>query len=489
MGMRTRLVANKRFWIVMLWGSTVILLGILAYVKLYIFRETNVILISIDTLRSDRLSCYGYKYKTSPHIDKLAEEGVLFENIYAQSPWTLPSHMSILTSLYPSVHGVQTTDDRLSGDFITLAEVLRNNGYYTAAYVDCGFVSAKYGFNQGFDIYDDYDYSAGRIKGINKKAISFIEKFCATRKSPQSKFFLLYHVFDVHGPYKPPESYRSLFYDGTDPYDRDNHSMDLIKQMSQHKYQEFGDITDINYVRALYDSGVRYVDDQLKDLFKRLKDLGIYDETLIVFTSDHGESLFEHEMMVGHGLSSWNTVIKVPLIVKFPYGKYRGRRVNCLTESIDIFPTVLDFLGIKNSIPIQGKSLMKSIRDRSTVRKFAYGSSSNPGGSRFVVSKRWKYIEAMKYNPDEMIGFMRNGKLDYLYISEHLYDMEADPQEMNNLARRQEEEIKMMVEKLKEFELSNEEFRQRYYSSVKGDIKIDMDEKLKEDLKALGYLQ
>lgn len=295
MGMRTRLVVNKRFWIVILWGSIVILLGIVAYVKLYIFRETNVILISIDTLRSDRLSCYGYKYKTSPHIDKLAEEGVLFENIYAQSPWTLPSHMSILTSLYPSVHGVQTTDDSLSGDFITLAEVLKNNGYYTAAFVDASFVSAKYGFNQGFDIYDD---SGGRIKVINKKAISFIEKFCATRKSPQSKFFLFFHVFDVHGPYKPPESYRNLFYNGKDPYDKDNHSMNLVKQMPQLKYQEFGEITDINYVRALYDSGIRYVDDQLEELFKRLKDLGIYDETLIVFTSDHGESLFEHEIIV-----------------------------------------------------------------------------------------------------------------------------------------------------------------------------------------------
>lgn len=163
--------------------------------------------------------------------------------------------------------------------------------------------------------------------------------------------------------------------------------------------------------------------------------------------------------------------------------------MNCLTESIDIFPTVLDLLGIKNSIPVQGKSLMKSIRDRSAVRGFAYGSSSVPGGTRFVVSKSWKYIEAMKYNHDEMGGFMRNGKLDYLYNGEHLYDMEADSQERNNLAEREGEVKKKIVERLEAFELANRKFKERYYSSAEKGKKVAMDEKLRKELQVLGYIQ
>lgn len=277
--MRFKVKVNRGFLIVVVWGLAVIILGSYAYLKLYIFVKPNVILISIDTLRADRLSCYGYKYRTSPHIDVLADDGVLFEKVYTPSPWTLPSHMSILTSLYPEVHNVQTKDDRLSDGFITLSEILKDNGYYTAAYVDAGFLSAKFGYDQGFDIY--VDHYAG-VVGIDQRAIRFVEQFCNKDQSDKKYFFLFYHIFDVHGPYEPPQPYKGLFYEGKDPYDKQNHSMDLIKQMSYHSYLKFGEVTDINYVKSLYDSQIKYVDDQLEKLFQKLKELALLPKVYLI---------------------------------------------------------------------------------------------------------------------------------------------------------------------------------------------------------------
>jgi len=274
-------------------------------------RHTNVILISIDTLRPDHLSAYAYKRATSPNIDGLAKDGALFKNTIAQANWTIPSHMSILTSLNPSVHKVNGRNKLDSSRITMLTEILRNNGYYTVGFVDTTpyFNRDRFGFETGFDLYDDrnrQNTGGGGISKINGKVFEFLDN------KYNEKFFLFLHIFDVHGPYEPPSPYDKMFYSG-DENDPDNHSLDFVKKLGCHDYLKLDGITDLEYVISSYDGGIAHVDSELGKLFDRLRELGIYDNTLIVVTSDHGESLLDRQFWVGHGMFLYDDEVKIPL--------------------------------------------------------------------------------------------------------------------------------------------------------------------------------
>lgn len=456
--------------------------------------HTNVILISIDALRPDHLSAYGYKKATSPNIDSLAREGVLFKNAIAQASWTLPSHMSLFTSLYPLVHKVKQ-ETKLDSSKITLAEVSKGNGYYTAAFVDTVWLSHKYGFNQGFEIYDDRGGGTAGVAEINRNVFDFLdEKY-------NEKFFLFVHIFDVHGPYEPPSPYNRMFYSGNET-DPNNHSLDFVKKLGQHDYLKLDGITDLKYVISSYDGEIAYVDNELGKLFNRLKELKIFDNTLIIITSDHGENLFGRQIYIGHGLVLCDDEIKIPLVMKLPKSASKNTVIEEQVQSIDIAPTVLDVLGIPINEQFQGRSLLPLVKGEKNgeERVYAFGEASKTG-ARFIRTNKWKFISGIR-DIDEIILHLRPSDnvniADRIIEGEQLYDLENDPLERHNLIEQEKKVANELREKLMNWVGANVEFAARleFESQAKYGVKappesnkVELTEEEKERLKGLGYVQ
>lgn len=255
----------------------------------------NVLFITIDALRPDHLGCYGYGRDTSPMIDRLAREGVVFTQAISQASYTTASIPSIFTSLYPMVHKVVSERIILADEFLTLAEVLKANDFLTAAFMPSSILKAQFVFGQGFEFYDntwpDLDpkqYPRWKVfdtaSYIGKKVITFMEKKKA------EPFFLYLHYYDVHSPYAPPPPYESLFYNPKD-----------LNKFSQEQYTRIppgirvkNDHQDLNFYLALYDGGIRYMDEQIKILLEKLDEMGLLEQTMIIITADHGEEFLDH---------------------------------------------------------------------------------------------------------------------------------------------------------------------------------------------------
>ncbi len=277
-------------------------------------KDWNVILISIDTLRADHLGCYGYVRNTSSHISDLATQGVLFKEHIAPAPSTLPSHASMFTSLNPFAHKAEwVTAVPLDSTIVTLAEVLRKENFSTVAFTGGGQVSKKYGFDQGFQIYDE---EGGGIAPVLQKTLDWL------RGNKDKRFFLFFHTYEVHHPYVPPKSYDGLFYPEYSGKLGNNISIEMLKKINKGKQKI--DENDRKHIVAQYDEEIVYMDEQLNKLFEELKYLKIWDKTLIVFTSDHGEEFNEHGKMGWHGHTLYDELLKIPLIIRFPDNSYSG---------------------------------------------------------------------------------------------------------------------------------------------------------------------
>ncbi len=296
----------------------------------------NVLLIIVDTLRSDRLGCYGGMRNTSPAVDALAADGVRFDRAYAASPWTLPSMASILTGLYPASHGARTKRHRLPLAAVTLAEALSVHGYATAAVVSHLFVGSEYRFDQGYDIFLE-DHARGHAyvstQGVTSDALRVLNEFAADSRP----FFLTVHYFDPHSdyqphdevPFAPPGAGRLT----------GGESIEEIRRLRD-------DITpeEREFLLAVYDEEIRHTDAGIARLLRGLDVAGLTDRTLVVFTADHGEEFFEHGV-IGHGRSLRETVIRVPLVFRGP-GVVGGRTIVHPASHASVTPTVLDLLGL-----------------------------------------------------------------------------------------------------------------------------------------------
>ncbi|MGB5161359.1 MAG: sulfatase [Thermoanaerobaculia bacterium] len=305
------------------------------------------ILISIDTLRADHLSCYGYTRVTSPFIDTLAARGVLFENAFVQLPGTLPSHMSIFTGLYPAEHGVYPPDGVLSPEIPTLPEIFQANGFRTGGFTEGGYVDGDYGFARGFEVFSD---RAGQVESDVEetfgRGLEFLEGL-----EDDEPFFLFLHTYSVHDPYTPMEPYSSLYWQGPVPNTFEPTGPNLVA-VNRGELQITPRTT--KYFESLYDGSINYVDDMLRQLFSDLARLRLSDQITLVLTSDHGEEFREHGRMVHQQV--YPETLRVPLIFLHP-GLHKPRRVQSLVESIDIAPTLLDIAGL--AIPQQsGRSLV-----------------------------------------------------------------------------------------------------------------------------------
>ncbi len=309
----------------------------------------HLIVISIDTLRADHLGCYGYERPTSPAIDAFASRGVLFSDAAATSPWTLPSHGSLLTGLYPVRHGAHTAKTSVSEGVKTLAERLGGEGFATAAVVNSTYLT-RWGLQRGFESFSHVPESVRdrEPSDVTDRALNWLED----RDRGSGRFFLFLHYYDVHSDYASLPRFERRFvgsYDG--PADG------TTAQMLDHRYgktrlrQE-----DADHLRDLYDGGIVQLDHQLDRLFRGLDEMGIAERSLIVLTSDHGEEFLEHGGVL-HGLTQYQEVLAVPLIVVGP-GVPAGRRVATVASLIDVMPTALERLDLAIPPDLDGISLV-----------------------------------------------------------------------------------------------------------------------------------
>jgi arylsulfatase A-like enzyme/predicted Zn-dependent protease len=397
----------------------------------------NVLLISVDTLRADRLGCYGYKDISTPVIDGMAARGLRFEKCISQTPLTLPSHTTMLSGTYPAYHGVRDNGGFLvPQDLDTLAEVFKQNGFRTGAAVGAYVLDSKWGLNQGFDFYyDRFDVSRKEgfsMADVQRRGEEVIDQALDwLGKNKNEQFFFFAHLYDPHTPYDPPDPYRE------------------------------------QYSRDLYAGEIAYVDSQLGRLWDFLKAQRLLERTMVVFTSDHGESLGEHGEET-HGFFIYQGAVEVPLIIVPPRSRLRGKVLSPVVSLADLMPTILDLAGLPVPRGVQGRSLVPLFRskDNSSTRPSAYSETFYP---RFHYG--WNEIQSIQDNRFKLI----------LSPQPELYDLLNDPREAKDLAGREPAVVRQLEKRLREVVRDTGQNRfQMDYGRV--------DEETREKLASLGYI-
>jgi arylsulfatase A-like enzyme len=379
-------------------------------------RRPNVLLVSIDTLRADRLGAYGHDRPTSPTFDtRLAAAGVLFERAISQSPKTTPSHLTMLTGLAPCAHRVgMWTDEHppraLAPSVRTLAEELRDAGYRTAAFTAGGHVHASRGFGRGFDVYE-HDRPLERT-------------LAWLADHGDEPFFVFFHTYEVHDPYTPPRRLRQRF--APDLPAPLHAVVDRIRRQPrgwEEAHRAFWAAVDardpahVQAVASLYDAGIRRMDDRtLTPLLEALDHAGVAEHTLVVFTSDHGDAFGEHGVFL-HDDVHLGTV-HVPLVLRLPGVLPAGRRVEAPVGVLDVMPTVLAVLGLPVPAGVQGRSLLPQIRDDDAT-------SAPPVVSEYLAPDGTVVARSIR---TPSLSLVRGASGD------RLYDLGADARERHDLA-------------------------------------------------------
>jgi arylsulfatase A-like enzyme len=360
-----------------LWVPLVVLLGGIALLGVLVFSGSGwferlaetyppegpvgIVLISLDTLRADHLGLYGYQRPTSPNIDRWARQAIVFRNEVVQLPGTLPSHMSMMTSLYPREHGVLPLQDgviRLSDSIRTVAELLKERGFRTAGYTDGGYVSAIYGFERGFDEFRD-DFR--RWPDVVAAGTEFLGSV-----GPEEPFFLFLHTYEIHDPYRPPEKYKRMFLAPGQEPPFEPLAKNLVR-VNRGEIQITG--ADVEALKGLYDASIRYVDDLFPRILEALEERGLARRTMVILTSDHGEEFLEHGGLVHEQV--YDPTLRVPLIIDVP-GWPGKREFAELTETVDLMPTILGYAGVPVPEQARGQDLLKLV----------LGTDAAPGARR-----------------------------------------------------------------------------------------------------------
>lgn len=393
----------------------------------------NLLLVTVDTLRADHLSAYGYRLPTSPNLDRLATEGVRFADATVPWPKTWPAVASMLTGKYPATTGIRLYPRRkLPSDHETLAELLRSEGYVTGAVVANVNASSKFGFDQGFDVFVEsweeglrkatgstaFKNDPGEVKQftgarvVTDQAIDVLEQFEGKRP-----FFLWLHYIDPHGPYRPPAEYEDLF---VGEYPVKKVPFDALPAYQRQHDAKGAPIDDISHYIARYDREIRFFDDQLQRLLDELARRGLRDDTLLVLTSDHGESLDDDKYLLEHGAAPYQPNASVPLVVVFPGEVPAGRVVEAPVGTIDVLPTLFELLEVPVPGFVQGESLVATWADDAAPAEYVFMESGSYEPSQLSVRKgKWKLARLRA--PRDRMQF---GRSEF-----ELYDLEADPGE------------------------------------------------------------
>lgn len=303
----------------------------------------HVVLIIIDTLRADHLDVYGYHRKTAPNLEKLANEGWLFRRAYSSSTWTLPSTGSMFTGLYPSRHGLRHVDHRLPDSANTIAEIAAENDYETAAFVDGGFLSSRWGFAQGFDLYEETAGNAWDVKDVEV----VVEQAIRWLRDPlrgARPFFLVVHTYETHMPYVNPEGFADPWL--SEPMDRATSPLASINQIELDPRRKSADYLQSNI--DLYDGEIRRADHYIGQFLDALDELSDDRDVAVLVTSDHGEEFLDHGNME-HGLGKvYDANVRVPMILKVP-GRRGGVVLDTPVSGIDVFSTLADLMGVQEA--------------------------------------------------------------------------------------------------------------------------------------------
>lgn len=411
----------------------------------------SVVLVDVGTLRADHLGCYGYERPTSPAIDALAAESVVFEWAFAQAPHPAPAQASLLTGLYPGTHGMVSEQTRLPDDAATLAEVLAGQGYATAAFVDGGYLSAELGFDQGYEVYENFR-GAG-LAEIGPAALRWL------RDRASEPFFLTLHTYDVHAPYDPPEQMRAAFVEGLEPppggFEPTAERLEAAASGERPLTEP-----ELRWARALYDAEIRFVDGWVGRLMDELRALGLAERTVVILISDHGESFGEHGVLLHEGLHA--PVVRVPWILRLPGGRRAGR-IPHNVEAVDLLPTVVELAGAPLPPGVQGESLVPLVEGTGSPPYMAFGETPD-GGAAYVALGGYHLIA------DDTAGTVA------------LYRIDQDPLEREEVSEDEPERVEVMLRRLTEW-------RERVERAALGQEEAPLDDDTLEQLRSLGYVQ
>ncbi len=435
----------------------------------------NVLLITIDALRADHLGCYGYDRQTSPHIDKLASEGILFENALAQAPHTHSAMAAMMTGTYPVLHNSVNGSRLINPALATLAETLKANGYATKAVVQNYWLTEEIGFARGFDEFNNHEQPLTDAD---------IEKSILRRlnKPGETPFFLWLHYLEPHAEYIPRMEYIKEF---IPDYEGDYYTVTL--EMTTRTYWR-PDVKlapeTMRYIKACYDSEIRFCDESIGRILQRLEKSELSEHTLVVLTADHGEEFKDHGRM-GHDHGLYQELLHIPLIVRAPGIMAAGKRIAEAVEAIDIMPTVLSFCGCDIPELTQGENLLPLIQGKRDEKPGAavsqrYFFSLN---SHLVslFHPPWKLIAQIN---DIDVNDFHNWKLAPPRLGVNLFNIRNDPGETENLAAQNTELVMRLIQMLQSWYRKN---RPPYFRERLNQEKISDD--LKRNLEALGYLQ
>jgi len=312
----------------------------------------NIVLVVIDALRPDHLGCYGYDRPTSPNLDRLADESIVFDNAIAAAPWTKTSFSSFLTGLYPFQHGVVGWESIMPDSIVTLPEMLRDSGYETVAIVNMLGITGRFKVLTGFERISE----AAKYKRDAAKTTSDAIDILTGLPQP---FFVLIHYFDTHWPYRPPVKYIDKVSSG---------ASDVLSVRQQMRKSDLEKPPDEVVKRDViyYDACIRFVDDEVARLIQFLESEGLRDNTVIIVTADHGEAFWEHGFG-SHGHSLYDEEIKVPLIINNPVKYPRGKRIANQVSLIDLTPTIASLAGITDKHHREGRNLISLIDGKPDV--------------------------------------------------------------------------------------------------------------------------
>ncbi len=419
----------------------------------------NIILITVDALRSDSMSCYGYKYETCPKIDEFSKRSLLFKNAYCTIPKTSASIASIMTGLHPYVHKTRPTQGPLAYKNITLAEALRLKGYYNYACVDNANLSKVFQFNQGFnkyiEVWENIDDKKESTRYITEKGIQFLSK---KRDTP---FFLWLHYMETHTPYMPPEKYVEQKYKGRDITQIKNkivagttHERTLLKD---HPFE--------GYFTSLYEGAIKYADEEIGRIIDVFYKKSWHENTLFIISSDHGEDIGEYNYFFNHGKLTFSPGIRVPIIAYLP--DFKPQVITRPVSLMDIYPTILHIAGLQPHQDIQGISLLRKHKKRLL---YIIGS-----GSFAVITKNGYHFTYLKPETCEELKTQNR----------YLFNFFNDPNEKNNIITKHRDLSERLEKKYNEYRSIHNYLN----SHKKTEEAKKLSEKALENLRTLGYIK
>jgi len=435
----------------------------------------NVLLISLDSLRADHLRAYGYRPDTAPAIDRLAREGVLFDNAIATSSWTLPTHVTMFTGRYQLSHGVVDETSVLPSSIPTLGQIFKAAGFSTAGFASGPYLAGHYGYERGMDTYRDLSErfadpraarSAVLSPEINDNALAWLDAHAGER------FFLFLHYFDIHYDYVPPAPYDTMF----DP--------DYTGTIDGRNFIERSDVNpkmdkrDLDHIRALYDGEIRFTDEHVGRVLDKLAALGLLEKTVVLLVSDHGDEFFEHGNK-GHHRTVYDEVIHVPFVLRLPGKAHAGQRVEDQVSLVDVLPTLLESAAIAVPPDAEGISVRHFFEGTPPQRDAVYSEFYDKQGFNLQVARRTAADKTIHHF--NRITHPTRGAVEY-------YELATDPRERDDRSGQRCDAVDSSLTKMGGW--LNQQWRaeRSAEAAAGGHSSIKIDNETMERLKSLGYV-